>query len=93
SVINDNNGAATIQSAVRDIAGADALLAQEPSMGGEDYSYMTNSAPGAMFMLGAKLDEINRPHHNPLFDLDESVFKTGAAVLAETACRLLTQLA
>ncbi len=93
SVINDNNVAATIQSAVRDIAGADALLAQEPSMGGEDYSYMTNSAPGAMFMLGAKLDEINRPHHNPLFDLDESVFKTGAAVLAETACRLLTQLA
>jgi metal-dependent amidase/aminoacylase/carboxypeptidase family protein len=50
---------------------------------------MTRHAPGAMFLLGAKRDEVSRPHHNPLFDLDESVFPTGTALLAECALRLL----
>jgi amidohydrolase len=50
---------------------------------------MTRKAPGAMFSLGAKFDDINRPHHSPIFDLDESSFSIGAAILAETAVRLL----
>jgi amidohydrolase len=58
-------------------------------MGGEDFAWMTRAAPGAMFMLGAKKDTISRPHHNPLFDLDESVFSRGSAILAESALRLL----
>ena len=58
-------------------------------MGAEDFSYMARQAPGAMFMLGARIGEEHRPHHNPTFDLDESAFPIGAAVLAETACRLL----
>ncbi len=60
-------------------------------MGAEDFSYMTQKAPGAMFMLGAKYDDLNRPHHSPIFDIDESPMKIGAAVLAETAVRLLKQ--
>lgn len=89
SVINDTGVAEALQGTARDIVGAENVIDREPSMGGEDFSYMTNRAPGAMFLLGAKRDEIDRPHHNPLFDLDESVFKTGAAILAETAVRLL----
>lgn len=63
----------------------------EPMMGAEDFSYMTQAAPGAMFMLGAKLDEVNRPHHSPIFDIDESCMPVGAAVLAEAAVRLLRE--
>ena len=58
-------------------------------MGAEDFSYMLRRAPGAMFFLGARLDDVRRPHHTPVFDIDESVLPLGAAVLAETACRLL----
>jgi amidohydrolase len=69
--------------------GEDAIMRQEPAMGGEDFSYMTRKAPGAMFLLGAKRDEVERPHHSPQFDLNESVFPTGTAMLVETALRLM----
>ncbi len=61
----------------------------EPGMGAEDFAYMAQQAPGAMFMLGAKLDTTNRPHHSPIFDIDETCMPVGAAVLAEAAVRLL----
>ncbi len=89
SVYNAPEVSAVIRQAALDLFGAENLLVQEPGMGGEDFSYMTRKAPGAMFRLGAKLDEVSRPHHNPKFDLNESAFKYGAALMAETAVRLL----
>lgn len=59
-------------------------------MGAEDFSYMTGKVPGAMFFLGCALpDGIHRDLHTPLFDLDEGCLPLGAAILAETALRLL----
>jgi amidohydrolase len=58
-------------------------------MGAEDFAFMTQQAPGAMFFLGARIADENRPHHSPVFDIDEQAFPIGAAILAETACRLL----
>jgi len=60
-------------------------------MGAEDFSYMTREAPGAMFVLGAKLDDVSRGHHTPVFDIDEDSLPTGTAMLAEVTCRLLQQ--
>ena len=91
SVYNDPAVSGLIRETARDLFGSDGIIADEPGMGGEDFSYMTRKAPGAMFRLGAKFDELNRPHHNPKFDLNESAFKNGAALLAETAVRLLEQ--
>ncbi len=91
SVINDEHVTSVVRAAASEVVGADQIVRLPPNMGGEDFSYMTNAAPGAMFLLGAKRDEIDRPHHNARFDLDESVFKTGTAILTETACRLLEQ--
>ncbi len=89
SSYNDPQVTALIREAVVDLLGAEALHQQDPSMGGEDFSFMARLAPGAMFLLGAKRDEVERPHHSPQFDLNESVFSIGAALLAESACRLL----
>jgi amidohydrolase len=45
-------------------------------------------------MLGAaKPDDVSRSHHTPIFDIDEAVLPTGAALLAEATCRLLRRLA
>ncbi|HYO89789.1 MAG TPA: M20 family metallopeptidase [Candidatus Limnocylindrales bacterium] len=91
ATVNDAGVAEVIRQTMRDVIGEDAIQNAPPSLGGEDFSWMTRKAPGAMFFLGAKKDEVSRPHHNPLFDLDESVFPTGSAILAESALRLLEQ--
>lgn len=88
---NDPAVAGVITNVVTELFDIDRLHPSEAGMGAEDFSYMTQKAPGAMFFLGAKLDETNRPHHSPIFDIDESQLYVGAAVLAETACRLLRQ--
>lgn len=80
---------------MRDIAtqhlGADFVRHSPPTMGAEDFSYMAQKAPGAMLFLGAKYDEVHRPHHSPIFAINEDSFKYGAAVLAETAVTLMRQ--
>ncbi len=90
---NDSGVAGLIRQVTEDLLGSDHLHIEDTGMGAEDFSYMTNLAPGAMFMLGAKLDEVNRPHHSPIFNLDESVLSTGVAMLTESTLRLLRQKA
>jgi len=93
SMYNDPQVCALMKETITDVLGEDALLQAEPMMGAEDFSYMTRKAPGAMFMLGAKYDDVSRGHHTPVFDIDESVLPKGAALLAEMACRLLREKA
>jgi len=89
SQYNDPEVAALIRDISKEALGEEGLYPDEPGMGAEDFSYMTKLAPGAMFSLGAQYDNVKRPHHSPIFDLDENAFPIGAAILAETACRLL----
>lgn len=89
SLYNDPQVAEVIRQVAEEMLGADGLHPPEPGMGAEDFSYMARQAPGAMFSLGAQIGDKSRPHHSPIFDVDESAFPIGAAVLAETACRLL----
>ncbi len=58
-----------------------------PVMGGEDMAYFLEQVPGTYFFLGSimKLDGVQHPHHNSRFMLDESVFATGTALLAQGA--------
>jgi len=88
---NDPAVADSIRQTAQDLFGADGLMASEAGMGAEDFSYMARQAPGAMFMLGAKYDNVSRPHHTPVFDINESVLPVGTALLAEVTCRLLRQ--
>ncbi|TSB48293.1 M20 metallopeptidase family protein [Alkalicoccobacillus porphyridii] len=60
-------------------------------MGGEDFSYMTKKAPGAMFFLGCGFsDGMNRDLHTPIFDVNEDCLQMGAAIMAESAIRYVT---
>lgn len=93
STYNDPLVTELIRSTAVDLFGESALIERERSLGGEDFSYMTREAPGAMFLLGAKKDAVKRAHHNPLFDIDESAMPVGAAMLAEVATRLLVSAA
>jgi amidohydrolase len=88
---NDPAVSKLIEQVTGDLLGADRLEPPEAGMGAEDFGYMTRLAPGAMFMLGAKYDDMDRGHHTPVFNIDESVMPVGAAMLVETAFRLLQQ--
>jgi amidohydrolase len=72
-----------------DLIGPGAIDKTRAGMGAEDFAYMTQMAPGAMFQLGAAVGDFTRPHHTPVFDIDERALPVGAAILAETARRFL----
>ncbi|MCP5101403.1 MAG: amidohydrolase [Chloroflexi bacterium] len=67
------------------------IVEDQRGMGAEDFAYMAKEAPGAMFMLGAAIDDdVTRNHHTDIFDIDDGVLHIGAAILAETARRFVT---
>lgn len=88
---NDPQVNAWMRTVAKEMTVSDEVVDQEFGMGAEDFAYMALEAPGAMFMLGAAIDDgIERNHHTDIFDIDESVMPLGAAVLAETARRFVT---
>lgn len=91
ALFNDPTVNGWLREVVVDLAGETAVVEDEFGMGAEDFAYMTQKAPGAMFMLGAAPpDGIVRHHHTDTFAIDERVLPLGAAILAETARRFVT---
>ena len=86
-----------INELVRQVAvemlGASHLYEPELTMGGEDFGYMTEGAPGTFVLLGVQIEGEARILHSPTFDLDESALPVGTGFLAAAACRLLRDLA
>ena len=66
-----------------------------PIMGAEDFAYVLEATPGAMFFLGAAADGADWRHacgiHSPRMMLDETVMPLGSALLAGLATRFLAQ--
>lgn len=88
---NDPRMAEFVRGMASDLIGAARVKEADLQMGAEDFSYMAQAKPGAFIYLGAKKDDVHRPHHNPAFDIDEVVLPTGAALLAEAARKYLTE--
>jgi amidohydrolase len=92
SLYNDPGVNGWLQQVAGELLGETAVHEDEFGMGAEDFAYMAELAPGAMFMLGASLgDGVMRNHHTDMFDIDDSVLPLGAAILAETARRFVTR--
>ncbi len=92
SMYNDALVAAQIANVGEDLLGPDAVQPAHGTLGAEDFAYMSALKPGAMFSLGVRAPGAPiRPVHTPDFDLDENALPIGAAILAETALRLLQQ--
>ncbi len=78
-----------IENVAVDLIGEENLAEDQPEMGSEDFGYFAQDIPGAMFILGAEIEGDTRRHHDPMFDIDEDCLPIGAAIMAETALRLL----
>ena len=72
--------------------GAEKVRESPLEMGGEDFCYFSEKAPGCFAWVGgATPGTERRRHHHPLFDVDERSLPIGAALLAETAIRFLEE--
>lgn len=91
ALYNDEGVAGLLRDVAKQHLGEEKTHVGKAKMGAEDFSYMAQKAPGAMLFLGAKYDEVHRPHHSPIFAISEDSMKYGAAILAETAVRLMQQ--
>lgn len=90
SLYNDPQVNGWLRATTSDLVGQQAAVDHPFGMGSEDFAYMAQRTPGAMFMLGAGLgDGVVRGHHTPIFDIDEQMLPVGAAILAETARRFV----
>jgi amidohydrolase len=88
--VNDPQVAGWLREISGDFLGDDHIRLTQKSMGAEDFGYMTQRSPGAMFRLGVKPPGAEpRFLHTATFDLDEDALPIGAAILAETALRFV----
>lgn len=88
SVVNDEDMVQLIESAGAKIIGDDKVVRiPVPSMGGEDFAYFAQEAPGCFFRLGGRNETKGFvfPGHHPEYDFDEDCLAYGAAVMAQAA--------
>lgn len=86
ALINDAFHCERALSAARRLLGEGAALVKDaPSMGGEDFGYFLDRAPGAFFHIGCSKDETHpcAPLHSELFSPDENCMEIG--ILLEAA--------
>lgn len=69
----------------------DVIELTEPLMGGEDVAFFIEKVPGNFFFLNTCDNGKHKYyHHNPKFEIDESPFWRGAAVMAAMAFQWLS---
>ncbi|MBQ3078435.1 MAG: amidohydrolase [Clostridia bacterium] len=88
ALINDKKHAQRVLAIAKELFGEEkALIKDAPSMGGEDFSYFLDHAPGAFFHIGcSKGDTPGAPLHSELFHPDEEAMEIG--ILMEAALAL-----
>lgn len=90
ATVNDPEIARVMRQTAIDLIGEENVVEVNPKTWSEDFAYMARETPGAFMFLGAEIEGDRRCHHSHNFDLDESGLYIGAAVLSETARRLIS---
>ncbi|MBM7541047.1 amidohydrolase [Amphibacillus cookii] len=69
---NDRQTTEQVTDIFKDYFSSERVVAFDPMMGAEDFSYFLLEKPGTYFRVGSKSSEATGyPHHHPLFDFDE----------------------
>jgi amidohydrolase len=90
-VVNDAGAVEVQRAAVLTTFGADALDETAQSMGGEDFAWYLEHAPGALARLGVRTPgaAASLDLHQSTFDIDESVLAVGVRFMVHTALAAL----
>lgn len=77
-----------------ELLGTEQVVELPPTMGGEDFAYYTQHAPGCFVALGMRNEGEGAVYnvHDPRFKMDESVLPLGSALHVAFALRSLEEL-
>lgn len=91
ATVNEEGMTHLVQDAIRRVIGADQLVTDERSMGGEDMAFFQQKVPGCYFFVGSANPAIGcgEPHHSPFFDFDEAAMGIGVDILVEATLAYL----
>lgn len=91
TLVNDEAMVELVGDTARDLYGPEAAIQRNPVMGAEDFAYVLENVPGAMFYLGVRDPSWQqpRPIHTATFDINEDALPIGVAMMAATALRYL----
>jgi len=91
---NDPQLTAQMEPTLRRIVGPNRLRKGLPRTGAEDFSFLSQRAPGLYFWLGGRppgvAEQDAAPNHSPLFRVDESALILGVRAMANLAVDFLT---
>jgi amidohydrolase len=85
-VVNDPGVADTVIGVARRLLGDENVDTETRTLGGEDMSEYLDRVPGCFFFVGSAPAGPHRPHHSPVFAIDERALAVGV-VLLEAAAR------
>lgn len=90
--VNDPAMAGLAREVVRDLLGADAVVADGPgarALAGEDFAFFLEEVPGCFLLVGSRDAASGKvhPHHSPRFDFHEGALSVAVRLLEELARR------
>lgn len=90
---NDPQLTARMEPTLRRVAGSSRLHSGLPRTGAEDFSFLSQRAPGLYFWLGGRSPDVAEqdaaPNHSPLFRVDERALILGVRAMANLAVDFL----
>ncbi len=93
AVINDLESAALVERIANEHFGPEVYHVDDPTMGGEDFSYYLDEVPGCFALVGSGNTEKDTrwAHHNGHFDIDEDGLSVGAQLYVQYALTWLKE--
>jgi amidohydrolase len=87
AVINDEYSSKLVQKVASEAFGEEVLYNEKPTMGGEDFSFFLDKAPGSFALVGSgnPQKDTEWAHHHGKFNIDEDALATGAELYAQYA--------
>jgi len=78
--------------AARRLLGDENVETETRTLGGEDMSVFLDRVPGCFFFVGSAPEGRHRPHHSPVFDIDERALAVGTALFEAVAIEAAKRL-
>ncbi|WP_070808153.1 M20 metallopeptidase family protein [Halalkalibacter okhensis] len=94
ATVNSQEWANEVKDVAQALIGNDATPHVNPSLGGEDFGRFLIHYPGAYYWLGTAIPsrDVQKPLHDPQFEIDESALSLGVEVMSQLAVNALEKL-
>ncbi|HEV2064597.1 MAG TPA: amidohydrolase [Thermoanaerobaculia bacterium] len=92
ATVNNPDMADLVIGVARRLVGEENVETDTQTLGGEDMSVYLDRVPGCFFFVGSAPEGPHRPHHSPVFDIDERALAVGTAVFEAVAIEAAKRL-